>query len=151
MKRCFLFFCMFVLSLQFCFAQSPLNAKADNIVGEYVGLQGEDHFKVRFTHEADGYKAQIIWMEHMVLEDGCPCRDVKNPDKKLRNTPCDKIVLIQGLKYDKEKQHWSGAKIYDPQRGLRAHVTCEFTKDGRLKLRGTVLGIGESVYWKKVK
>jgi hypothetical protein len=28
-----------------------------------------------------------------------------------------------------------------------ANCTCEFLQDGRLKVRGSILGIGESVYW----
>ena len=77
--------------------------------------------------------------------------DVKNPDKSLRNTPCDRIVLIQNIKYIPAKKVWGDAKIYDPQRGLKANVTAQFLPDGRLSLKGTVLGIGETVYWTPVK
>ena len=42
--------------------------------------------------------------------------DAKNPDKSLRNTPCDQIVIFNGLKYNASKRQWDGGKIYDPQR-----------------------------------
>ncbi len=134
------------------FAQNVLNEKADNIIGTYLGTQGEDQFKAKITKESDNtYKCQIIWLEKDRDANGNKLLDVKNPDKSLRNVPCDQIVIFSGLKYDADDQHWGDTKIYDPQRGIRARLTAEFTKDGQLKLRGSVMGIGESVYWKKIK
>ena len=97
---------------------------------------------------SDGtYQGQVMWLEISCDKNGNKLLDVKNPDKSLRNTPCDQIVLFSGLKYNAKKQCWDGAKIYDPQRGLRANMTAEFTKEGKLKIRGSLMGIGESVYW----
>ena len=132
-------------------AQSALNDKGDNIVGDYYVVQNGDESKVRFTKNADGtYKCQITWLKNDKDAKGNKALDDKNPDKSLRSTPADKIVLINGLKYNADKKQWDGAKIYDPQRGLKANVTASFTPDGRLKLRGSVMGIGETVYWKKL-
>lgn len=47
-------------------------------------------------------------------------------------------------------QQKDDTKIYDPQRGIKAKLQVEFTDDGQLKLRGSIPGIGESVYWKKI-
>ena len=63
----------------------------------------------------------------------------------------DKVVIFTGLKYDAEKQHWTGAKIYDPGRGIRVKMTAKLEGPGKLVVRGTVLGIGESVTWIKEK
>lgn len=30
-------------------------------------------------------------------------------------------------------------------------MTAEFTADGRLRIKGSVMGIGESVYWSKTE
>ena len=134
-------------------AQSAKNSAADNIIGKYESVQGTDAYKVEVTKNADGtYKAQIYWMKDPIdPKTGKKALDVKNPDKSLRNTPCDRIVLIQNIKYIPAKKVWGDAKIYDPQRGLKAHVTAQFLPDGRLSLKGTVLGIGETVYWTPVK
>ena len=134
-------------------AQSAKNSAADNIIGKYESVQGTDAYKVEVTKNADGtYKAQIYWMKDPIdPKTGKKALDVKNPDKSLRNTPCDRIVLIQNLKYIPAKKVWGDAKIYDPQRGLKANVTAQFLPDGRLFLKGTVLGIGETVYWTPVK
>ncbi len=132
--------------------QNPLNNAADNIVGTYAGAQNGEKFRAKIVKLADGtYRGQIIWMEHDKDANGKKKLDTKNPDKSLRNTPCDQIVLFSGLKYDADDKEWNGTKIYDPQRGMRARLTARFEKDGRLRLRGSVMGIGESVYWIKLK
>ena len=134
-------------------AQSAKNSAADNIIGKYESVQGTDAYKVEVTKNADGtYTAQIYWMKNPIdPKTGKKALDIKNPDKSLRNTPCDRIVLIQNLKYIPAKKVWGDAKIYDPQRGLKANVTAQFLPDGRLSLKGTVLGIGETVSWTPVK
>ena len=87
-------------------AQETLDSGADKIVGMYyVAYEGQES-KVRFTKEDDGtYTARTVWVKGCRDEDGNVLqRDVKNPDKKLRNTPCDSIVLITGLEYNAGKQ-----------------------------------------------
>ena len=134
------------------FAQNALNNKADNIVGTYQGKQGEDLFKATITKQSDGsFKGQVIWVEHDRDVNGNKLLDEKNPDKSLRTVPCDQIVLFSGLKYNAKDQRWDDTKIYDPQRGIKAKMQAEFTKEGQLKIRGSVMGIGESVYWDKIK
>lgn len=145
-----------LLALAFCAilpgaAQSALNNNADSIVGDYYIVQNGDESKVRFSKNADGtYKCQITWLKEDKDANGNKYLDTKNPDKSLRNTPSDRIVLINGLKYNPEKKQWDGAKIYDPQRGIKANVTASFSNAKTLKLRGSVMGIGETVYWKKL-
>ena len=131
-------------------AQNALNDKADNIVGTYYGKQGNDSFKAKIVKLSDGtYRGQVIWLEHDKDANGNKILDTKNPDKSLRSKPADKIVLFSGLKYNAKKHCWGDTKIYDPQRGLKAHMSAEFATDGRLRVKGSLLGISESVYWTK--
>ena len=131
-------------------AQNALNNSADNIVGTYSGKQGDDPFRVKIVRLADGtYRGQIVWMERDRDAQGNKILDKKNPDKTLRNKPADRIVIFSGLRYDSKEHCWNGTKIYDPQRGLRAKMEARFTADGQLRVKGTLMGISESVYWKK--
>ena len=132
-------------------AQTDLNSSADNILGIYsINHQGEPA-KVRVFKETDGsYTAQVIWVQNRLDEDGKVRLDEKNPDKSLRAVECDKIVLIKGLVYNSDKQKWGDAKIYDPTRGFRANVQCEFMENGSLRVRGSLLGFSQSIYWKKL-
>ena len=133
-------------------AQNTLNGRADNIVGTYAGMQGNDRFRARIVKLTNGtYRAQVTWLEHDRDAKGNKILDTKNPDKSLRNTPADRIVLFSGLKYNVEKQRWDDTKIYDPQRGIRAKLVVWFTADGRLALKGSLWGISETVYWTKIE
>ena len=126
------------------------NDKADNIVGTFLCGSGKDAYKVQIVKLEDGtYKCAVCWTAHLYDDNGQVRTDVKNPDKSLRNVPMDKVVVFSGLQYDARKQQWSGTKIYDPNRGLRVKMTAKFEKPGTLVVRGTVLGIGESVTWVK--
>ncbi len=150
MKRIFL-----LLITLFCvmpvMAQSTMNDKADNIMGIYIARQGDDNFKAKIVKLTDGtYRGQIIWLENDKDANGNKILDSKNPDKSLRSKPADQAVLFSCLKYDAKKHCWNDTKIYDPQRGLKAHMIAEFTQDGRLKIKGSLLGISEIVYWERV-
>ena len=134
------------------FAQAGLNDKADNIVGEYLTNRGGSKSKVRITKNTDGtYNAQVFWVEKPFDAQGNKRKDVKNPDKNLRNVDIDKVVLVKGLKYDADDKEWGGAKIYDPTKGMRVNATAEFVEPNKLKLRATILGIGKTLYWTKIK
>ena len=155
MKKIFLAFAALAMALfcQPCFGQgSALNTQADNIIGKYESVQGGDPYRVQVSKNADGsYKAQIYWLANPNdPKTGERSYDKKNPDKSLRNVPSDQVVIIRDLKYKADKNQWGDSKIYDPQRGIRVNVTAWFLEDGRLCLKGTVLGIGEKVYWNRI-
>ena len=123
----------------------------DNIVGVYfVSHEGEESRVRIFRQPDDTYSAQVLWIKDSLDRDGNLRLDARNPDKSLRNVPCNRIIIMKGLKYDSEKGRWSG-KVYDPTRGIRANATCSFDPDGRLRVRGSLLGISETVWWKKLE
>lgn len=145
-----LFICAIAFSIS-SIAQN-FNNSADNIIGEYLTDRGGSKSKVRVTKAADGtYTAQIFWVEQPLDENGKKRKDVKNPDKSLRNVDIDKVVVVKGLKYDKEEKEWNGAKIYDPSKGIRVNVEAEFVEANKLKLFGNIWGIGTTIYWTKIK
>lgn len=150
--RLLMLLAVMLLGGQSALAQNALNNNGDNIVGEYEGMQNDDRFKAKIVKLTDGtYRAQITRLERDRDAKGNKILDTKNPDKSLRSTPADRIVIFSGLKYDARKHEWNGTKIYDPQRGVRAKLVAEFADDGRLALTGSVLVISETVYWKKIK
>ena len=127
-------------------------ADADHIVGEYLTDRGGSKSKVRVTKNADGtYSAQVFWVEKPYDAKGNKRKDVKNPDKNLSNVDIDQVVIVKGLKYDAEDKTWGDAKIYDPSKGIRVNVTAEFVEANKLKLRGTIFGIGTTLYWTRIQ
>ena len=151
MRTIFMIMLCAMISVCPAFAQG-INDKADNIVGEYLTDRGGSKSKVRITKNAQGtYDAQVFWVENPLDKDGKKRKDVKNPDKSLRNVDIDKVVLVRGLKFDADDKEWSGAKIYDPTKGIRVNATARFETANKLKLRATILGIGQTIYWQKIK
>lgn len=140
------------VSLAFPATAQSLNNNGDDIVGEYLTDRGGSKSKVRVTKSTDGtYNAQIFWVENPLDKNGNKRKDIKNPDKHLRNIDIDKVVIVKGLKYDKEDKEWNGAKIYDPSKGIRVNVEAEFVEPDKLKLFGNIWGIGTTIYWQKLK
>ena len=144
--------CLAVAAVTAVTAQNPLNRSAKSILGKYLVAEPGNDSKVEITLNDDGsFDCTVIWLEHPNdPKTGQPLTDTKNSDKKLRDRPIVGLKLIQGLKYNADKQQWDGAKVYDPNRGIRANVTIWFTDDGQLALKGSVLGISETQYWKKL-
>ena len=133
-------------------AQSELNSAADNIIGIYEVNHHGESTKVRVYRNGNGtYTAQVCWVANRLDKDGNVRLDEKNPDESLRTVECDQVVIIKGLVYNAEKQRWGGAKVYDPTRGFRANVQCEFTEEGTLRVRGSLMGFSQSIYWKKIE
>ncbi len=133
-------------------AQNALNSKGDDIVGEYLTDRGGSKSKVRVTKAADGtYTGQVFWVEKPYDDKGNKRKDVKNPDKAMRNLDIDKVVVFKGLKYDAEDKEWGDTKIYDPSKGMRVNLTAKFVSKDKLKLSATIMGIGKTLYWQKIK
>ncbi len=150
MKRILLTLTLLLMGTVALLAQG-LNDKADNILGNWRATRGGEVSKVKVSRSADGsYMAQVYWVEVDKDKNGNKKLDRKNPDKSLRNTPCDQIVLIRGLKYNAEKKQWDGTEVYDPTKGIRAKCVVRFEDDGRLRIKGSILGISQSAYWEKL-
>lgn len=133
-------------------AQHSSNNNPDSIVGEYLTDRGGSKSKVRVTKNANGtYNAQVFWVENPYDKNGKKRKDEKNPDKALRNVDIDKVVIVEGLQYDSAKKRWAGAKIYDPTKGIKVNATAEFETADKLKLRGTIMGVGVTLYWTRIK
>lgn len=129
-----------------------LNSNGDNILGEYLSLKDGSKSKIRITKQEDGtYTAQVFWVERDLDVNGNKRKDVKNPDKSLRNVDIDQVVLIKGLKYIAKDKEWKDAKIYDPTAGKIYNVSIEFKEENKLKVFGNILGIGKTLYWTKIK
>jgi uncharacterized protein (DUF2147 family) len=129
-----------------------LNSKGDNIIGNYLSTKDGVKSKIKITKEANGtYKAQVYWVERAMDAKGNKRKDVKNPNKSLRNVDIDKVVLIKGLKYDAKDKEWTDSKIYDPGSGKIYSVDIEFKDANTLKVYGNILGIGKTVYWTRIK
>lgn len=120
----------------------------DKIIGTYKAVQEGNVSKVKISKNGDGYKAQIIWLEHPNNPDGTPKLDKKNPDKAKRNVHADKIVLVDKIKY--KGGVWKDAKIYDPTKGKSFDVEMKFKDSKTLQVKGSLLIFSQTVEWIKL-
>ena len=127
-------------------AQDP-----DRILGTYETEYAGTTAKVEITKDGDIYSARVVWLKDSLGPDGRPLLDEKNPDKSLRDKPLDSVTILRGLRYDTKKDRWSGGKVYDPSRGIVANAVLTFDNPPTLRVKGTLLAISESVYWKKIE
>ncbi len=129
-----------------------LNSNGDNIIGNYLSIKDGGKSKIKITKAANGtYTAQVYWVEKALDANGNKRKDVKNPDKSLRNVDIDKVVLIKDLKYVAKDKEWKDTKIYDPTAGKIYNVSIEFKEENKLKVFGNILGIGKTLYWTRLE
>ena len=114
---------------------------ADRIVGIYKAVEEGKESKVEFSRRPDGPNPP----------DGTPKLDVKNPDKSKRSGRADRVVVVDGVKYDAEKGVWNGGRVYDPTKGKSYKVEVSFEDDRTLRVKGSLLGFSRSVYWQKIE
>lgn len=138
MKRLILLLAAVLMAAATSFAQNRLNDKAESILGDYESGRDDDVYRVRVTAVDGGtYKAEVYY--------------VMSVDKHgVKKESHDSFQLIEGLRYNPSQKYWRG-KILHPELGIKATATCSFLDDGRLKLKGSVMGVGMSIYWRKIK
>ena len=125
---------------------------ADKILGVYKAVEEGKESKVEFTRQADGsYRGQIIWLKQPDNPDGTPKLDVKNPDASKRAVRADRVVVVDGVKYDAKKNVWNGGRVYDPTKGKDYKVEVSFEDARTLRVKGSLLGFSRSVYWTKIE
>ena len=145
MKRILTTICAALFIIAAAFAQ------ADKIVGVYSSEHEGIKSKIQITKINGGYRAQVIWVDNLHNPDGSVRTDQKNPDKAKRDTPANKIVVIEKVSYNEKKNQWDNGQIYEPTSGKKWTVTCSFKDEKTLKVRGSFGPFGKSVYWKKVE
>lgn len=94
---------------------------------------------------------RVLWLRSPLDEDGCPLRDVHNPDPALRGRQVEGLEVLRGLT-QRAGGTWTDGSVYDPASGYT--YRCQLTLDGndRLRLRGYVGVplIGRTTTWMRV-
>jgi len=141
MKK-FFYTLFFVVCGYFAYGQS-----ADAILGTYLKADGKS--KIEFFKSGDTYSGKIVWLKEPNDEKGNPKKDVKNPDKSLREKPLLGLVNITGLKYEGEGKYVDG-KAYRPVEGDEVKFKVKVNGDGTISVTGTKAAIfSRTETWKK--
>jgi uncharacterized protein (DUF2147 family) len=116
------------------------------ILGEW--LNADEDAKVTIYQEGDRYFGKVSWLKNPKDDNGKPRVDEENPKSDLRSRPIMGLVLLQDFRFDDGE--WKGGSIYDPKNGKTYDCYMALREDGRLKIRGFVMGmraLGRTTYW----
>lgn len=137
MKRFIAFFCLTAFSIICTYAQVSKN-------NELTGIRwtNADSSAQMELFEKDGkYEAKLYLLKNK------EAKDVKNPDKKLRDRSVNGIVIISGLTYKDGK--YIGGEIYMPQRGATANCEIEKISSEQIIIVVSKGVISKKKTWKK--
>jgi uncharacterized protein (DUF2147 family) len=109
--------------------------------------------QVEITPCGESLCGRVAWLRSPFDLDGCPLRDVHNPDPVLRQRELLGTRVLEGLRIEPdEPATWSGGRIYDPGSGRTYDVTMTLVDEDRLSVRGYVRFrfIGRTTTWIRV-
>lgn len=133
---------IFLLSAALVFAETG----EDAILGKWMVPEKDSVIEI---YKKDGkFYGKIVWLEEPYDEDGQLSKDVENPDPALQERTILGMEFIYGFIYNKDA--WEKGRIYNPRNGKVYYCKLTLTKDGKLKLRGSLdkMGIlGQTEIW----
>lgn len=128
-----------------------LFAQAQNkkIIG--VWLNQEKTSRVEVFEENGKIFGKVVWLENNKNKDGSsPRTDYNNPKTELQKNKLIGTRILKNLQWDAAESEWSKGEIYDPKTGKKYSCFAVLQKDGKLFIKGFVLGmsfIGKSTLW----
>ena len=126
--------------------------KGTELIGIWLTQDGGS--KVEIVKNEDGsYSGKIVWLRTPRERDGSYKLDINNPDQNLRNRKIIGLQLLDGFKYNKRKEEWTGGTIYDPQSGSTYKCYMWFDGDvNKLCVKGYIgiALIGRTSNWTRI-
>lgn len=138
----------FLILFLFVFIATQVSAQKDRVIG--IWWNDEKTSKLEVKEENGVFSATIVYMIPEKYENGEEPKDDENPDPKLRDRSLIGLKLMDGLKYNADKNEWAGGTIYDPKSGKTYDCYVWMESDDLLKMKGYVVGIrwlGKSTEW----
>ena len=125
----------------------------DDLLGTWMST--DNSVKVEVYKVNNQFKAKVLWFNHLLSESKTPMHlslDTNNPNPALRNRKILGMEILDGLRYDAQKNEWVNGKIYDASSGRYWSSCAKLLQNGILKVRGfwKVEWIGKSISFKKV-
>ena len=129
------------------------SAGADDVLGTWLTEEGAS--RIQFVECGAAICGDIVWIHQReaVDENGNPVTDVNNPDPALRNRPLVGLRIFSGFRpLPGDDNEWEGS-VYNPEDGDTYQTFLIPQPDGRLRVRGCVLGgwICDSEWWTRAE
>jgi uncharacterized protein (DUF2147 family) len=124
-------------------------AQNKKIIG--VWWNQEKTSRVEVYEENSKIFGKIVWLEDNKNKDGSsPRTDYNNPKIELQKNKLIGTRILKNLRWDADDTEWTKGEIYDPKTGKTYSCYAVLQNDGKLYLKGYVLGmpfIGKSTLW----
>lgn len=89
----------------------------------------------------DQYRGVVVKVSEKDYVNGQPPKDVKNPDKLMRDRLVEGMVFIEKITYDPQKDRWYTDKLYHPRLGFYVKAELVLTDDNTMEITGRKMGI----------
>ena len=104
------------------------------------------------VYQSNGkFYGKIVFLKDDTNPDGSsPRTDYNNPDDSKKNRKLIGTLILKNLVWDEDDNEWDDGEIYDPKSGKTYSCYAVLQKDGKLFLKGYVLGmpfLGRSTLW----
>lgn len=137
------------LAALLCASSFVAKSQNNKIIG--IWWNEEKSSRIEVYEEKGKIYGKIVWIKVNTNPNGtAPRTDYLNPDEKLKTRPVIGVRILTDLVWDADDQEWTDGEIYDPKSGKTYSCYAELQKDGKLFLKGYVLGmtfIGRSTLW----
>jgi len=124
-------------------------AQSEKIIG--VWWNEEKTSRVEVFEKNGKYFGKVIFLKNNTNPDGStPRLDYNNPDKNLQKRELIGTLILKNLIWDDDDNEWDDGEIYDPKSGNTYSCYAKLEKDGKLFIKGYVLGmpfLGRSTLW----
>ncbi len=141
------------LSILLVFFFSAILLKAQNPNSKILGIwwNEEKTSRVEVFEENGKIYGKIVWLKKTTNPDGSsPRTDIHNPNPDVRKRELIGTIILKNLEWDDDDNEWDDGEIYDPASGKTYSCYAHLQKDGKLYLKGYVLGmpfLGRSTLW----
>jgi len=122
---------------------SAFSQKSDAILGEWINAEQNARFEI--------YKSESRYFGKILWGTGSDPKDVKNPDKSLRNRDLVGLTILNDFVYEGGNS-WAEGTIYDPKDGKTYSCKLTLTAPNKLDVRGFVgfSLFGRTETWTKI-
>lgn len=127
-------------------------AGQEEVLGTWFTEGGES--QIQLVECDDAICGDIVWIHEgdATDADGNPVTDQNNPDPALRNRPLIGLRIFRDFRPLPTDGNTLKGEVYNPQNGKSYQSFLTPLADGKLKVKGCILGgwICGAEYWKKV-
>jgi len=115
----------------------------DEILGGWTPNEGETIIKI-YKSESGVYAGKVVWLKEATNKQGEPFKDVKNPNKELRDRTIMGMDMLENLKYD--EGNWVGT-LYTPKKGRTVDAALSLNEADNLDVNVSFRGFSKTITW----